>query len=242
MKNDKTLIQKLSEQNTRPIETTRWLEERLDIALNALSLQAEEIQRLKDEIAVLKGQKPRPKIPPSALEGSQSKDKQNNKDKLSRGKHPRRKKTKHLDIHAKRRISPESIPEGAIYKGHKKFTVQDIVFYSYNTVYELERWQLADGTYLTGQLPQNIQGHYGPQLVSYILHQYYGCRVTEPLLLAQLKEVGVLISRGQLSNVLIQGKDSFHQEKNELLRAGIAATGQIKVDDTGARHRGKNGN
>ena len=201
----------------------------------------EEIQELKDEIAVLKGQKPRPKIPPSALEGAKSKDKQNDKNKLSRGKHPRRKKTVHLEIHARNRIKPESIPERAVFKGCQKFTVQDILLRPYNTVYELERWQLPDGSYITGKLPKNIQGHYGPQLICYVLHQYYGCRITEPLLFAQLKEIGVLISEGQLSNILIQAKEVFHQEKNELLPAGIAATGQIKVDDTGARHRGHNG-
>ena len=223
------------------IEENRRLKDCLDIALNTIALLKEEVQQLKDEIAVLKGQKPRPKIPPSALEGAKSKEKENNKDKPTRGKHPRNKKTKDLQIHAKRRIKPESIPEGAIFKGCQKFTVQDIILRPYNMIYELERWLLPGGSYLTGKLPQNIQGHYGPQLISYILHQYYGCRVTEPLLFAQLKEIGVLISEGQLSNILIQSKGPFHEEKNELLSAGIAATGQIKVDDTGARHRGENG-
>jgi hypothetical protein len=248
MQNHDELIQRLSEQNallieqnTQLIEENRRLKDRLDIALNTIVLLKEEVQQLRDEIATLKGQKPRPKIPPSALEGSQSKDKQNDKNKLSRGKHPRRKKTKNLEIHARNRIKPASIPKEAIFKGCQKFTVQDIILRPYNTVYELERWQLPDGTYLTGKLPQNIQGHYGPQLVSYILHQYYGCRITEPLLIAQLKEIGILISEGQLSNILIQGKETFHQEKDALLPAGIAATGQIKVDDTGARHRGHNG-
>lgn len=234
MQNSDEPIQPLTEKN-------RWLKERLDIALNSIAQLQEENQHLKDEIAMLKGQKPRPKIPPSALEGAKSKDKQNDKNKLSRGKHPRCKKTAHLEIHARNRIKPESIPVGAVFKGCQKFTVQDILLRPYNTVYELERWQLLDGTYVTGKLPENIQGHYGPQLVCYILHQYYGCRITEPLLLAQLKEIGVLISEGQLSNILIQAKDAFHLEKNELLSAGIAATGQIKVDDTGARHRGHNG-
>jgi len=241
MQNYDDLIRRLTEQNTQLIEENRRLKDRLDIALNTIALLKEEVQQLKDEIAVLKGQKPRPKIPPSALEGAKSKEKENNRDKPTRGKHPRNKKTKDLQIHAKRRIKPESIPEGAIFKGCQKFTVQDIILRPYNMVYELERWLLPDGSYLTGQLPQNIQGHYGPQLISYILHQYYGCRVTEPLLFAQLKEIGVLISEGQLSNILIQSKGAFHEEKNELLSAGIAATGQIKVDDTGARHRGKNG-
>jgi hypothetical protein len=241
MQNTDELIRKLSEQTAQSAEEIRWLKERLDIALNTIALLHEENQRLKDEIATLKGQKPRPKIPPSALEGAKSKDKQNDKNRLSRGKHPRRKKATHLEIHARNRIKPSSIPVGAIFKGCQKFAVQDIILRPYNTVYELERWQLSDGTYVTGKLPENVQGHYGPQLICYILHQYYGCRITEPLLFAQLREIGILISEGQLSNILIHAKDAFHQEKDELLPAGIAATGQVKVDDTGARHRGRNG-
>ena len=97
-----------------------------------------------------------------------------------------------MEIHSKVRIRPESIPERSVFKGCKKFAVQDIVIQSSNTLYELERWQLSDGTYVAGELPANIRGHYGPQLVSYILHQYYGCRVTEPLLLTQLREIGVV--------------------------------------------------
>ena len=150
----------------QPYDEIIWLKERLDIALNAIAQLQEENQRLKDEIATLKEQKPRPKIPPSALEGAKSKDKQNDKNKISRGKHPRHKKTAHLEIHAKNRIKPESIPSEAVFKGYQKFTVQDIILRPYNTVFELERWQLPDGTYVTGKLPENIQGHYGPQQVS----------------------------------------------------------------------------
>src|SRR3990167_10044906 len=150
----------------QPYDEIIWLKERLDIALNAIAQLQEENQRLKDEIATLKEQKPRPKIPPSALEGAKSKDKQNDKNKISRGKHPRHKKTAHLEIHAKNRIKHESIPSEAVFKGYQKFTVQDIILRPYNTVFELERWQLPDGTYVTGKLPENIQGHYGPQQVS----------------------------------------------------------------------------
>ena len=230
----------LIEENRRLAEENKQLKARLDEALNAIAFQAEEIRRLKDEIARLKGQKSRPKIPPSALEGAQSMDKQSDKNRVSRGKHPRRKKT-HIEIHARIRIKPETIPEGAVFKGCKRVAVQDIVFQPHNTIYELERWRLPDGTYLAGQMPRDIQGHYGPRLIGYILHQYHGCRVTEALLLDQLRDIGVLISAGQLNNILTQGKEAFHQEKDELLLAGIASTRQIKVDDTGARHGGHNG-
>lgn len=211
----------------------------IDELVNVVAVLKEENQLLRDEIAILKGQKPRLKIPPSKLEGAKSKDKQANK--LPRGKHPRKKKKTQLSIHTYQRIKPKFVPPGAVFKGYKKFTVQDIILQSHNTVYELERWQLPDGTYMTGQLPQSVHGHYGPQLVAYVLYQYYGCRVTEPLILNQLREIGVHISSGQLSNILTQNKERYHEEKNELLAAGIAAMGQIQVDDTGARHSGQNG-
>jgi hypothetical protein len=82
--------------------------------LNTIALLREENQQLRDEIARLKGQKPRPKIPPSTLEGPKSKDRQNDKNRITRGQHPRHKKN-NLIIHTKNRIKPESIPEGAVF-------------------------------------------------------------------------------------------------------------------------------
>ncbi len=61
---------------------------------------------------------------------------------MSRGKYPGNKKTNRLEIHNVTRVKPDSIPEEAIFKGVQKYTVQDIVLRSYNTIYELERWKL----------------------------------------------------------------------------------------------------
>ena len=88
------LVRRLAEQNSQLLEENRHLKDRLDIALQTIESMKEEIQQLKDEIAILKGQKPRPKIPPSKLEGDHSKDKEDDKSKPSRGKHPRHSKTK----------------------------------------------------------------------------------------------------------------------------------------------------
>jgi hypothetical protein len=235
---DDTRISSLREEVHELKQRNDELAKRNDESVNLVAMMREEIQRLKDEIATLKKQKPRPKIPPSILEGPKSKEKQKSND--SRGKHPRKKKTSKLQIHTRRRIRPDHIPKGAVFKGIQKYTVQDVILESHNILYELERWELSDGTYVTGKLPPSAHGHYGATLISYVLHQYYGCRVTEPLLLVQLREMGVLISAGQLSNLLRLHREHFHEEKGELLEAGIAATGQIQTDDTGARHAGKN--
>ena len=78
-------IQKQSEQIAQLAEENRRLQDRLDVALNTIALLREENQQLRNEIARLKGQKPRPKIPPSTLEGPKSKDRQNDKNRLTRG-------------------------------------------------------------------------------------------------------------------------------------------------------------
>ena len=83
--------------------------------------------------------------------------------------------------------------------------------------------------------------HFGPTLIAYILHQYHHAHVTQPLLLEQLREWGVDISAGQISAIITQDKEGFHAEKEELLRVGLQESDYIHVDDTGARHQGKNG-
>jgi hypothetical protein len=233
--------QQLEEERELQREENVQLRTQLDEAINLIALFKEEIQQLKDEIAVLKGQKPQPKIPPSILEGPKSGGKGGGGNpKIPRGKHPRKNKKVSLKIHQEQIIQPQSIPEGAVFKGYKPYDVQDIICQSNNTRFLIARWKLPDGTYICGELPKGIHGHYGPELITYILNDYYACRVTEPLLLEKLHQQGVLISEGQLNNILIHGKESFHEEKNELQLAGIKAHNQIQTDDCGARHKGKN--
>lgn len=210
--------------------------------LEVIGYQSELIQHLKDEIAILKGDKPRPKIKPSGMENGDKKN--NNNDPPPDGKRPgsaKRNKTKELIIHTKIPIPPEDIPEGSTFKGYKEYVVQGILIQPYNTLYRLERWETPDGSYIEGKLPPYIQGHFDPSLVSYIQYQYFQCHVTQPLLLEQLLEFGIDISKGQISSILIEGHDDFHKEKDEILSTGLEISSYINVDDTGARHKGNNG-
>jgi hypothetical protein len=61
------------------------------------------------------------------------------------------------------------------------------------------------------------------------------------LLLEQLDQLGIDISTGQLNGILTEKKDSFHDEKTEVLLAGLEVSSYVQVDDTGARHQGHNG-
>jgi hypothetical protein len=61
------------------------------------------------------------------------------------------------------------------------------------------------------------------------------------LLLEQLHAFGVDISSGQLARLLTEGHAAFHAETDAVLRAGLEVSTYLNVDDTAARHQGKNG-
>lgn len=228
------------------------LRQEADKLANKVAFLLELVQQLRNEIAILKGQKPRPKFPPSKLESKHKSDQSDNSDpkpsnpsspkpKPGQPKGKKRKKKKVLlEIHNEVVLQPTVIPEGAEFKGFRRYSVQDIIIRTNNTRYLRARYQLPDGSYILGELPPEIHGHYGPELIAYILEQYHSSRVTEPLLIAQLRARGVLISSGQLNNILVQDNAPYKQEVSELLATGVEADSQIQVDDTGGRHNGHN--
>ena len=95
---------------------------------------------------------------------------------------------------------------------------------------------------LTADLPAEIdEQHFVPELRRYIIHQYHGLLVTEPLILEGLRDLGIDISSGQIHAILTENKDDFHAEKDAILKTGLSCSTYVNVDDTGARHKGKNG-
>ena len=209
-------------------------------------MQQEEIDVLKDDIKVLKGEKKRPKFKASKLDESTN---EGDEDKASTTKDDKKKKKpqkrnnkKALTIHRDKYIKPDDIPEGSRFKGYQNFVVQELVIHNENIRYRLERWLTPDGKLLTGHLPSSLENrHYGSNLVTYLLYQHHHCQVTQPLLIEQLREWGIVISTGQIDKLLRESKERFHEEKGDLLETGLTHSSYITVDDSGARHKGKNG-
>ena len=224
----------------------------VDALLEALQCANGEIQQLRDEIAVLKGQKAKPKFKSSKMDQNTDKDNEESADegaspqdgdKSKRAGSAKRSKTAQLQIHEERVIAPATpVPPDARFKGYRDFVVQGLVIKAHNTRYRLESWLTREGTWLTGRLPDSVQGHhFDPHLRSYVLHQHNHCHVTQPLLLEQLRQWGIDISAGQMDALLSADKARFHAEKDDILVAGLQVSSAITVDDSGARHQGKNG-
>ena len=207
--------------------------------------QQEQIDVLKDEVRVLKGQKKRPKFKPSKLDKTTSEEdeqspqgnKDSDKKSTEQGKQSRGKNTRPVDRTV--RVKPDDIPEGSVFHGVREFKAQELIICSEHICYELERWKTPAGQIITARPP--VSGHFGHTLLSYALYQHHHCQVTQPLLLEQFREWGVQISSGQLNNILLSNKEAFHQEKDALLETALLNSDYITVDDSGARHQGKNG-
>jgi hypothetical protein len=71
--------------------------------------------------------------------------------------------------------------------------------------------------------------------------QYHQGQTTLPRLTALLHSVSVSISKREVQRLLTKKQQGFLDEARDVLRAGLEASPWVSVDDTGARHKAKNG-
>jgi len=190
----------------------------------------------REEIARLKGLKGRPDIKPSKPSGME---------KASRSQFQRPPgggggKTAKRVIHEEQ-IIKASVPPGSRFKGYESFVVQDLVLRPHTVRYRRERWLTPDGRRIVAALPGGVTGHFGGGLRRFVMVQHIQGQVTVARLLAQLRTIGVAISKRQVMRMLIDNQQGFVNEAREVLRAGLETAAWITVDDTGARHKGANG-
>lgn len=103
-------------------------------------------------------------------------------------------------------------------------------------------WQSPDGKYIIAHLPKEVQGsHFGPGVKQYISHQIAKNRTTQKKVCQDLNDKGLQISEGQIEYIVKAVAEILKTEKDDLLHVGLRNSKGVCTDDTGARHRGKNG-
>jgi hypothetical protein len=205
-----------------------------------LSAANREIQRLRDEINRLKGEMGKPLFKPKS--SPVSKDHSSESERNTPRKHSKQPKNYKIKIDREQVLEVErtSLPEDAEFKGYEETIVQDVVFHTDNILFHKEKFYSPSEqkTYLA-DLPQGYQGQFGPGIKSLIGVLYFASQVSQPKIVELLESVGVFISEGQVSNLLIKGQSSLHEEKDEIVRAGLSSSPWQQTDDTGTRVGGR---
>jgi len=201
-----------------------------------------EIQRLRDENNRLKGEHGRPKIKANSPKRARV-DYSSEKERRKSRPHQKRVKKAKIEIHREQTLEVDkaSLPPDAKFKGYEDIVIQDVVFQAENMCFHKEKYwaRSTNRTYLA-ELPRGYEGQYGPRLKALTITLYFGCGMSEPKILGLYGDMGIQVSAGQLSNLLIKDQEIFHTEKEAVCEAGLKSSPWQHIDQTSTRVDGQN--
>jgi len=201
-----------------------------------------ENQRLRDENNRLKGEQGKPKIKGNMPKPSPTHHSSENERHQSRQRHKKSKKAEiQIDREQVVEVEPTVLPKDAKFKGYEDVVVQDILLQTDNIRFYKQKYYSASTrkTYLA-ELPHGYEGQFGPGIKALTLVFYYGIGTSEPKILEFFENVGIHISAGEISNLLIKKQESFHAEKDMVYEAGLRSSPWQQTDDTLTRVDGQN--
>ncbi|MBN3945278.1 MAG: hypothetical protein HWQ38_01815, partial [Nostoc sp. NMS7] len=201
----------------------------------------EENQKLRDENNHLKGEQGKPDIKPN-LKGFK-KDHSSEKERKTPSSHSKSSKKANIKIDRSEIVEyPQSeLPEDAQFKGYEEVIVQDIFLKTDNVLFRKQKYYSPQTgkTYLA-KLPLGYDGEFGPGVKALVMSLYYGGNMTQGKLLELLENIGISMSAGYLSNLLIKNQSDFETEFNEVYVSGLASSPWQHLDQTSARVKGVN--
>lgn len=200
-----------------------------------------ENQRLRDENQRLKGEQGKPVVKPNAakaVSGDHSSEQERRQPQgWSKGSKQGR---VHIDREVVLTVDPAILPPDAEFKGDDDQVVQDILLRSDNVLFRHEQYySAAERKSYRAPLPAGYTGAFGPGLRALTLTLYFGGLMSEPKILELYRSVGVQLSDGCLSNLLVQEYRGFHAERDAVLAAGLRSSPWQHLDDTPTRVNGQ---
>ena len=201
-----------------------------------------ENQKLRDENNRLKGEQGKPDIRPQTSSKDFSSE-QERKDPLK--KKQKKSKAKNHKIHINRTqrcpVDKSKLPADAIFKGLACVVVQDLTITPDNIEFEKEIYYSPSlkKTY-TGNVPDGYEGEFGPGIKTYIINSYHNSKMSHSAIVESLKTYGIEIAASTVSLILTDNQEAFHQEKQDIVEAGLESGLPQQMDDTSGRFKGKN--
>jgi hypothetical protein len=202
----------------------------------------EENQRLRDENNRLKGEQGKPDIR-KQTQGNKniSSEKERNNGTKKKQKKPKNKKrnTVKIDRVEVCEVDKNGLPPDAEFKGYKSVVVQDLIIRTDNVEFKKAIYYSPSlkKTFMAS-VPAGYEGEFGPFVKTLIMD--LNQNMSQPAIVNFLNTHGTKIVGSSVSRILINYTNLFHQEKNDIVAAGLSSSFYQQMDDTGARVNGKN--
>jgi regulator of replication initiation timing len=220
----------------------------LTVLLNIIEQQQSEIkelreenQKLRDENNRLKGEQGKPEIKSNKTKGFSNHSSE--KERHTPKKHSKSSKNKEIKVDRTSILDyPASeLPDDAQFKGYEEVIIQDIALKTDNVLFRKEKYYSpSQGKTYLASLPSGYDGEFGPGIKALVMSLYYGGNMTQGKLLEFLENIGISMSAGYLSNLLIKNLEDFEAEYNQVYTSGLESSSWQHIDQTSARVKGVN--
>lgn len=242
---EETLLQTIDPSEIADPSVRRTVEILLNL-IEQLQAQTKELQsenqKLRDENNRLKGEEGKPNVKANKSKGFKD-DHSSEKERKTPKKHTKSSKNVNITIDRKQILEyPKSeLPPDAEFKGYEEVIIQDISLKTDNVLFlKPKYYSPSEGKTYLASLPAGYDGEFGPGIKALVMSLYYGGNMTQGKLLEFLENIGISMSAGYLSNLLIKNHDYFESEFNEVYASGLASSAWQHLDQTSARVKGIN--
>ncbi len=205
-----------------------------------------ENQQLKNDINKLKGETIPPKVRKQTTGQSNHSSEAERKKRTKKngsGKGGSKKSTVKVNRTKQLTIDKKDLPADAKKAGIKTTIIQDIKFTTDNIAFERQMYYSPSEhkTYIS-PLPSGHEGEYGPNIKTWIKILYSAVQVSNDNITWFLKTVGSTISNATVSRIITNDNinNALHEEKSDIVKAGLKSTPYQNLDDTSGREKGQN--
>lgn len=205
----------------------------LERALADAAQVREEQQRLRDEVARLKGEQGQPRILPKRQHSSEEER------RLPRGKRRRQvsQEAVRIDRTETRQVT-DALPSDAEFKGYAEVVVQDVRLETDNVQFRLAKYYApSTGKSYQAPLPAGYHGGFGPGLRTLVLYLSYQTYTSQAKIRHLLTSLGVQISAGTVANMVLV-PPCLAAEEAAIRQAGLASSAYQHLDATPTRVNG----
>ncbi len=207
---------------------------RLEESLAEAAQLREERQRLRDEVARLKGEQGQPRILPKRPQHSSEQER-----RVPRGERRRQATAAQVRIdRTETRQVEEPLPPDAEFKGYAEVVVQEVRLETDTVQFRLAKYHApSTGKSYQASLPAGYTGHFGPGLRTLVLYLGYATNTSQAKIRAFLTSLGVVISTGTIARML-EVPAVLAAEEPAIRQAGLASSVYQHLDATPTRVNG----